>query len=208
MLGVVGVLTGLLVLIHIGVAGSLPSPASYHEVNAYDVHRTAYVLLVLTAAAFTTFAVPFLAALPSLLSFKARLLAVGAAAALITGITVVTLGIALSIGALDAIKQLPRGPVYAANAAFEGAFWANLQSITNVLGDMLMGLGFLLLGWVAWDGETVRRWLAVVALAGGVGALLGIVADPLAGLAYLALVIWSFAVGVNLLRRPRAAAHT
>ena len=94
----------------------------------------------------------------------------------------------------------PAGAAYTANAAFEGAFWANLQGYTNAFGDLLLGLGFVLLGWVAWRSQVVRRWLAVVALVGGVGGLLGVLADPVAGLAYLALVVWSFAIGFEFLR--------
>ena len=107
--GVIAVLTGILILAHIGVVSALPSPASYHEVAAFKAHQTVYVLLVLTAGAFTACAVVFLAGLPRLFEAESELVSVGAVAAVAAGLVVTTMGIVLSIGALDAIKQLPGG---------------------------------------------------------------------------------------------------
>ena len=107
----------------------------------------------------------------------------------------------LSIGSLAALAGLPSDPAYASNATFEAAFWANLQSLTNVFGDTFMGLGLILLGWVAWGSRIVPNWLAVIGVVGGVGALAAIVADPLAGISFFGFTIWSLAVGVIMLRR-------
>jgi Domain of unknown function (DUF4386) len=204
--GAIAVLSGVLFVAHLAVVGALPSPSSYHEVEAYKAHHTVYVLLFLSLVVFAAFAVVFLAGLPRLLGPGAALITAGATYVLAAGVLVTTLGVVLSTGALDAIKQLPASPAYASSAAFEGAFWANMQGFTNLFGDALLAMGFLLLGWAAWGTGLVPRWLAVTAFVGGFGALIGIVADPASGIAYIALAVWGIATGAKLLRRSADSA--
>ncbi|HXC77447.1 MAG TPA: DUF4386 family protein [Candidatus Acidoferrum sp.] len=203
--GVIAILTGLSFLVHLGVVVALPSPNSYQELAVYKTHQTVYALLFFSIVIFTAFAVTFLAGLGRLLAPRSSKVAAGATMALATGILVTGLGVVLSIGALAALAALPSDPSYEISAAFEGAFWADLQSLTNVFGDALMGLGLILLGWVAWGSRIVPNWLAIIAVVGGIGAFAAIVADPLAAISFLAFTIWSVVVGVIILRKPRGA---
>lgn len=203
--GLVAVLSGVLFGVHLAAVGALPSPSAYHEVAAYKAHHTVYVLLLVSVAVFAAFAVVFLAGLPRVLGPGSASLKSGATYAIAAGILVASLGVVLSTGALDAVKQLPAGSAYTASAAFEGAFWANLQGFTDSFGDILMAVGFPLLGWVSWRNSGVPRWLAVVAFVGGAAALLGVVADPISGVAYIALAVWGIAVGVRILRATPVA---
>jgi hypothetical protein len=200
--GVIAILSGLSFLVHLGIVFALPSPNSYQELATYRTHQAVYTLLFLSIVVFNVFAVTFLAGLGRLLAPRSSRVAAGATAALAFGIAITGLGVVLSIGALAALAQLPSDPTYAANATFEAAFWANLQSLTNVFGDAFMGLGLILLGWVAWGSRIIPNWLAIIGVVGGLGALAAIVADPLSGISYLAFTVWSLAVGIIMLRRP------
>jgi len=199
--GVIAILSGVSFLVHLAVVFALPSPNSYQELATYKTHQTVYALLFFSIVVFSVFAVTFLAGLSRLLAPRSSKVAAGATAAIALGIVVTGLGVVLSIGALAALAGLPSDPTYASNATFEAAFWANLQSLTNVFGDAFMGLGSILLGWVAWDSRIVPNWLAIIGVVGGLGAVAAIVADPLAGISYFAFTIWSLAVGVIMLRR-------
>ncbi len=203
--GVIAILSGLSFLVHLAVVFALPSPNSYQELATYKTHQTVYALLFFSVVVFNVFAVTFLAGLSRLLAPRSSRVAAGATSALALGIVITGLGVVLSIGALAALAELPSEPAYAANATFEAAFWANLQSLTNVFGDAFMGLGLLLLGWVAWGSRIVPNWLAIIGVVGGLGAVASIVADPLAGISYLAFTIWSLVVGIIMLRRPGQA---
>ncbi|MGA7912512.1 MAG: DUF4386 family protein [Candidatus Dormiibacterota bacterium] len=200
--GVIAILSGLSFLVHLGVVFALPSPSSYQELATYKAHQTVYALLFFSIVVFNVFAVTFLAGLSRLLAPKLSKVAAGATASLAVGIVVTGLGVVLSIGALAALAGLPSDPAYTTDMTFEAAFWANLQSLTNVFGDAFMGLGLILLGWVAWGSRVVPNWLAIIGVAGGLGAFAAIVADPLAGISYFAFTIWSLVVGVIMLRRP------
>ncbi|MFI5283411.1 MAG: DUF4386 family protein [Candidatus Dormibacterales bacterium] len=203
--GVIAILTGVSFLAHLGVVFALPSPDSYQELAAYRDHQTVYALLFISIVVFCILAFTFLVGLGRLLALRSSLLAAGATTAVALGIFVTALGVVLSIGALAALNGLPSDPAYSANSAFEAAFWANLQSLTNVFGDAFLGFGLLLLGWVAWGGPQVPKWLAIISMIGGLGALAGIVADSLGGLGFLAVTVWSLVVGVKILRRPQIA---
>jgi hypothetical protein len=201
--GVIAILSGLSFLFHLGVVFALPSANSYQELATYNSHQTVYALLFFSIVIFSVLAVTFLAGLGRLLAPRSSKVAAGATMALTMGILVTGLGVVLSIGALNALAGLPSNPTYATNGTFEAAFWANLQSLTNVFGDAFMGLGLLLLGWVAWGSRIVPNWLAIVGVIGGLGALGAIVADPLAAISFLAFTIWSLVVGFIILRKPR-----
>ncbi|HSP10151.1 MAG TPA: DUF4386 family protein, partial [Candidatus Dormibacteraeota bacterium] len=178
--GVIAILSGISFVVHLAVVFALPSANSYQELAAYKTHQTVYALLFFSIVVFSVFAVTFLAGLSRLLAPRSSKVAAGATAALALGIVVTGLGVVLSIGALAALADLPSDPSYAPNATFEAAFWANLQSLTNVFGDAFMGLGLILLGWVSWGSRLVPNWLAIVGVVGGLGAIAAIVADPLA----------------------------
>jgi hypothetical protein len=198
--GVIAILSGLSFLVHLGVVLALPSPSAYQELTVYKTHQTVYALLFFSIVAFNVFAITFLGGLGRLLAPRSSKVAASATLALAAGILVTGFGVVLSIGALAALAQLPSDPAYTTSATFEAAFWASLQSFTNAFGDAFMGVGLILLGWVAWNSRIVPNWLAIIGIVGGVGAFGAIVADPLAGISYGAFTIWSLGVGVILLR--------
>jgi hypothetical protein len=206
--GVVAILSGVSFLVHLGVVAALPSANTYQEVSVYRSNQTIFTLLLLSMLAFTMFGIAFSAGLSRMLAPRSSMLAASATLTLTAGILVTGLGIVLSIGALAAIAQLPSDSAYNTSAAFEGAFWANLQGLTNSFGDGLMGIGLLLLGVVAWDSKTVPNWLAIIGIVGGAGAFLAIASDALSIVSFGAFTVWSIAVGYIILRGPRKEGAT
>ena len=201
--GVIALLSGVSFLLHLGVVVALPSANSYQEVSVYRSNETIFTLLLLSILAFTMFGIAFSAGLSRMLAPRSSTVAASATFTLAAGILVTGLGIVLSIGALAAIAQLPSDSAYNTSATFEGAFWANLQGLTNSFGDGLMGIGLVLLGLVAWDSKTVPNWLAIIALVGGAGGLLAIVSDALSIVSFGTFTVWSVAIGYIVLRGPR-----
>ena len=200
-LAISGFLSAAAILIHLGFVGSLPSAASYRELATYSSHQGSYNGLVVSAMAIAWFTVPFLGGLCLVLGAEARPLAAAGALSIATGIVMTSLAIVLSIGILSALSQLPGGSEYTAPAALEGAAWANLQGTVLSFADVFLGIGLLILGWLTLGGRRFPRWLGVVALVGGVGAVASLAADAAAILPFAALVIWGVAGGVLVMTR-------
>jgi hypothetical protein len=124
---------------------------------------------------------------------------------LTAGIIVAILASVLTVSVDYAISQVPLGSTYQSNAMFEAAVWSGITDPFLALGYALIGVGLVLLGWLAWSNDRMPGWVAIIAAIGGVGGLV----TPFALLVFAfptiisigAVILVSFAMGIQLLRR-------
>ena len=205
-LGIVSLLGGISFVAHLVVVGTLPSVANAGDAAAYSSHQASYIALALTAVATATFLIAFFGALGRMVGSGAQGLATGGALAASTGVLLIILGPVLYVGALMAAPQAVAGSAYQASATFEMAFWGSMVDVLGAVGQPPLGVGLLLLGWLAWRNRSLPRWLAVVTLVGGVAAFPATFAPTVAIVSLGAATVLSLAVGVIVIRGPGSAA--
>lgn len=205
-LGTVCMLGGISFLAHLVVVGMLPSVANAGDAAAYSSHQAAYIALALTAVATATFFIAFFGALGRMVGGGVQELATGGALAASTGILLIILGPVLYVGALMAAPQAVSGSAFQASATFEAAFWGSMVDVLGAVGQPPLGVGLVLLGWLAWRNRSLPRWLAAVGILGGIAALPATFVPALAIVSLGAATVLSLAVGVIVVRGSRAGA--
>jgi hypothetical protein len=212
-IGILGVLAGVLVAASL-VAGFLgPSPTPLNTYSTYLSNVNLYWTGFFLTAAAGVLGIPFFAGVGRLLVSRSPSVAPAATLAMVTGILIAVLGSCLSTGAYWAITQVPVGSTYQSNAAFEAAFWNNLSGIFSTFGFALVGVGFILFGWLGWKSEIVPNWLAIVAFIAGVAGLVaggGLSNSAIGILGFFGFIIplisftlWGIVIGARLLMAPK-----
>ena len=199
-LGIVCALGGISFIAHLVVVAALPPVANAGDAIAYSSHQGTYIALALTAVAMAAFFSTFFGALGAMVGSNSRELATGAALAASIGILLIILGPVLYVGALMAAPDAVSGSTFQASATFEAAFWGSMVDVFGAVGQLPLGVGLVLFGWLALRGKGLPPWLAVVALIGGVAAFPAIVASTLDIVSLGAATVLSLAVGVMVIR--------
>jgi hypothetical protein len=205
-IGVLGVLTAVSIAAIIAVMISEPSPSALNTYSTYLSHVNLYWAGFFCVLAAGAVGIPFYVGVGQLLRSQSPSVAPAAAIATVTGILILLLGSCLTVGAYWAITQVPVGSTYQSNAVFEAAFWSEIGAVTSILGYALVGVGFILFGWLGWKSDVWPNWLAVVALVAGVAGILA------AALSFIAIIfvdagfiVLGIVIGVHLLRPPGSA---
>jgi hypothetical protein len=204
-LGILGVLTGVLIVGSIVASTFEPSPTPLNALSTYLNNVNLYWIVFGLTAAAVSVGIPFFAGTGRLLSPRSPVIASAAAITIVAGILVAVLGSLLSVGAYWAITQAPAG-TNSSNAVFEAAFWDNFSGIFSIFGFFLAGVGFILFGWLGWRSRIMPDWLAIIGFIGGIAGLLASVTFFGFIIILAAFAIWGFVIGGRLLMTPRRMA--
>jgi hypothetical protein len=201
MVGVIALLSGAAFPIHVLFLMGPPATTPLTLLSIYEKNQSSWAPVFYSVIGYAAVAIPTFAAVGQWLSPRSGSLARGAAYVTSAGFLTIAFGVVLSNGALIALAKSPSDAVYQPTAAFLAAFWSNMRDITDIFGQVLLGVGLLIFGRLAWRSHILPDWLAVVGVIGGVAGLISpFVAAP-AILTYLAVTIWAFAFGAIVLER-------
>jgi hypothetical protein len=208
LIGIFGVLTGIWIVISLGVDFATPSPSSsLNALSTYQSNVDLFWASLATTVVVVAVAIAFIAGMLQLLSPRSPTVSRASLFLLVAGAVVVVVGEAIEIVGMWAVTQGPTGgTTYGPIAIAQAAFAYNLGTVV-LFAFPFLGAGLILLAWVSWRSDLFPRWLSVVAAVGGIGGLVALV-DPTTfvgrTLWLAALAVTGFFVGYKLLRGPPA----
>lgn len=198
-----GVLSLLFLVVHLQPQLYTAKPLPFFVSN-----QAGYIILAIVALFWSTFSIPFVVALGTLLRTKSSSLAL--AATILSSAGILLLGFAryIYVGALLSIVASGNVAPGPAEAIYQASIWANLQFLLGDPPFMAWGLGQLLFGWLAWKSKVLPNWLSVLGTIGGIAGLLTSLllpsnAIPLALFDVGSFSVWGFTTGILLLRSRR-----
>jgi Domain of unknown function (DUF4386) len=165
-----------------------------------------WILPVVTVLIFAILLVPRFSLLGEELGRGRPVLARTAAYLSATGAVLVALGFLLSYAVLASLASVPAPP--GTSPAYAAAIWASGLASLEGFGLILLAVGLLIFGGLAWNSHVLPRWLAIVGFVGGVAGLFGFVptwGTDISLVVPVVLIVWCLAVAGILGRTTRGA---
>jgi hypothetical protein len=213
--GVLGILTGIWIVIVLALDIATPTPSPVNALSSYLGNVDIFWAGLAATAMLGAIGIPFLAGLGRVLTPRSSTVAWGSSLLLIVGILVMVITEAIEVVGLWAVTQGPTTGMFAASATVQASFAYTLGTESFGFGFFFLGAGLVLMAWVSWSSELFPKWLSALILIGGVTGLvapimvgpLALVSIVFAVITSVALVVMSFLVGYKLLRPPGASAR-